>query len=66
VPFNASRPAEAPMTEVATACKQRGLWPFVVSNRMHIVPPLTIEVAALHEGLSIIDEALCVADRYCT
>ena len=66
VPFNASGSAEAPMTELATACKQRGLWPFVVSNRMHIVPPLTIEDAALHEGLSIIDEALCVADRYCT
>jgi len=28
------------------------------------VPPLTIDEEALREGLSIIDEALHVADRY--
>jgi taurine--2-oxoglutarate transaminase len=52
------------MTEFAAACKRRGLWPFVVSNRLHIVPPLIIEEQALLEGLSIIDEALHIADRY--
>lgn len=64
VPFNASGPADAPMVELAQACKRRGLWPFVVANRMHIVPPLTIDEHALREGLSIIDEALGVADGY--
>jgi len=65
VPFNASGPADAPMAEFAADCKRGGLWPFVVSNRMHIVPPLTIDEQALRDGLSIIDEALQVADRYC-
>lgn len=65
VPFNASGPADAPMAEFATACKQRGLWPFVVSNRMHIVPPLIIDEQDLRDGLAIIDEALHGADRHC-
>jgi len=66
VPFNAAGADETPMAELADACKQRGLWPFVVSNRLHIVPPLVIDEQALREGLSIVDEALHVADRYCT
>jgi len=65
VPFNASGAAEAPMAEFAAACKRRGLWPFVVSNRLHVAPPLVIGEEALREGLSIIDEALHVADRRC-
>lgn len=64
VPFNASGSADAPMVELAAACKRRGLWPFVVSNRLHIVPPLVIDEQTLRDGLSIIDEALHVADRY--
>jgi taurine---2-oxoglutarate transaminase len=64
VPFNASGTADAPMAELAAACKRRGLWPFVASNRLHIVPPLNIDEQALREGLSIVDEALHVADRH--
>jgi taurine--2-oxoglutarate transaminase len=64
VPFNASGAADAPMIEFAAACKRQGLWPFVVSNRMHVVPPLSIDEQALRDGLSIIDEALDVADRH--
>ena len=64
VPFNASGAADAPMVELATACKRQGLWPFVVSNRMHIVPPLSIDEQALRDGLAIVDEALHVADRH--
>ncbi|GAB3089801.1 aspartate aminotransferase family protein [Lysobacter terrae] len=65
VPFNASGGADAPMAEFAAACKRRDLWPFVVSNRLHVAPPLNIEEQALRDGLAIIDEALHVADRYC-
>lgn len=65
VPFNASGATDAPMAEFASDCKRRGLWPFVVSNRLHIVPPLTIAEQDLRDGLAIIDEALHVADRYC-
>lgn len=66
VPFNASGAENAPMVEFADACKQRGLWPLVMGNRVHIVPPLVIGEQALRDGLSIVDEALGVADRYCS
>ncbi len=64
VPFNASGAADAAMVELAAACKRQGLWPFVVSNRMHIVPPLSIDEQALRDGLAIVDEALHIADRH--
>jgi len=65
VPFNASGADNAPMAEFAAACKRGGLWPFVMGNRLHVVPPLVIGEQDLQEGLAIIDEALQVADRYC-
>jgi taurine--2-oxoglutarate transaminase len=66
VPYNASGAAAAPMAEVASACKERGLWPFVHFNRVHVVPPCTITRDDLAEGLRILDEALVVADRHGT
>jgi taurine---2-oxoglutarate transaminase len=65
VPFNVSGASDVPMAEFAAACKQRGLWPFVVANRLHVVPPLVIDEQLLRDGLAIIDEALHVADRHC-
>jgi taurine---2-oxoglutarate transaminase len=65
VPFDASGAAGTPMAEFAAACKRQGLWPFVVSNRLHVVPPLVIDEQLLRDGLAIIDEALDVADRHC-
>jgi taurine---2-oxoglutarate transaminase len=65
VPFNASGAAAAPMAEFATACKKRGLWPFIHFNRTHVVPPCTISADELRKGFEILDEALTVADRYC-
>ncbi|MEV4280233.1 aspartate aminotransferase family protein [Actinoplanes xinjiangensis] len=64
VPFNAAGPAAAPMNAVVAACKERGLWPFVHFNRLHVVPPCTITAEELREGLAIIDEALTVADEF--
>lgn len=66
VPFNAAGPAAAPMNAVAAACKERGLWPFVHFNRLHVVPPCTITEAELREGLAILDGALTVADGFYT
>jgi taurine--2-oxoglutarate transaminase len=66
VPFNASGELAAPMTEVAAACKQRGLWPFTHFNRVHVVPPCTVSEDEVREGLAILDEALAVADRFYT
>lgn len=64
VPFNASGPAAAPVTEVAAACKKAGLWPFTHFNRIHVAPPLVISEEDLVRGLGIIDAALAAADAH--
>ncbi|MEO5973929.1 MAG: aspartate aminotransferase family protein [Ilumatobacteraceae bacterium] len=64
VPFNATGVDAKPMTDLAAACKMRGLWPFVHFNRMHVVPPCTVSPDEAREGIAIIDEALSVADQY--
>ncbi|MEU4562618.1 aspartate aminotransferase family protein [Actinoplanes sp. NPDC023936] len=66
VPFNAGGKDAAPMNAVAAACKEKGLWPFVHFNRIHVVPPCTTSVDEVREGLAILDEALTVADGYTT
>jgi taurine--2-oxoglutarate transaminase len=62
VPFNAAGDAAAPMNELMTACKQRGVWPFAHFNRLHVAPPLVIEPEQLRRGIAAIDDALAVAD----
>lgn len=64
VPFNASGPAAAPMGAVVAAVKERGVWPFVHFNRLHVAPPLVTSAADLEHGLAAIDAALDVADEH--
>ena len=64
VPFNAAGADAKPMAELANACKKNGLWPFTHFNRMHVVPPCTINREEVEEGIAIIDEALAVTDGY--
>jgi taurine--2-oxoglutarate transaminase len=64
VPYNAAGADAQPMNEFAAACKQRGLWPFTHFNRTHVVPPCTTTAEEVREGITILDEALDVADRY--
>jgi taurine--2-oxoglutarate transaminase len=66
VPYNAGGADAKPMTELAAACKQRGLWPFTHFNRVHVVPPCTTTADEVQEGLAILDEALTIADSYYT
>ncbi|MCY1141139.1 aspartate aminotransferase family protein [Actinoplanes sp. Pm04-4] len=66
VPFNASGAAAGPMTELAAACKEQGLWPFTHFNRVHVAPPCTVTADEVREGLAVLDRALDVADRYYT
>ncbi|MGH9303537.1 MAG: aspartate aminotransferase family protein [Acidimicrobiales bacterium] len=54
------------MTELVSACKERGLLPFTNFNRLHVVPPCTVTDAEAREGLEILDEALVVADKHTT
>ncbi len=63
VPYNAAGQAAAPMAAVVAACKERGLWPFVHFNRLHVVPPCTTSEEEIDQGLAILDEALKVADE---
>lgn len=65
VPFKAAGPENAAMPAVAAACKASGLWPFTHFNRVHVVPPCTIDQDDLTHGLELLDAALEVADTYC-
>lgn len=66
VPFNASGPDAAPVAEVVGQIKQQGVLVFSHFNRIHVTPPLTIDDDDLRTGLSVIDDALTLADRHAT
>ncbi|ANF58914.1 aspartate aminotransferase family protein [Halotalea alkalilenta] len=46
------------MGRLKRAMVTRGLLPFVVENRIHVVPPCIVTPAEVEQGLAIIDEAL--------
>ena len=48
----------AGMGQIAARCKERGLWPFIAANRIHVVPPCNVSIDDCQEGLAIIDEVL--------
>jgi taurine--2-oxoglutarate transaminase len=50
--------AAATMAELKRDLVARGLLPFVVENRIHVVPPAVVTAAEAHHGLQLIDEAL--------
>ncbi|MEE1826708.1 aspartate aminotransferase family protein [Streptomyces sp. BE20] len=64
VPYNAAGAANAPMAELAAACKRRGLWPFVNMNRFHVVPPCTVTEEEAKSGLAVLDEVLSLTDAH--
>jgi taurine--2-oxoglutarate transaminase len=64
VPFNASGEAFAPVARVSKAALERGLYLMTHWNVIMVCPPLTITREEIEEGVSILDEALAVADEY--
>ncbi|MBT2597089.1 aspartate aminotransferase family protein [Arthrobacter sp. ISL-72] len=64
VPAGATAAGNAPMVAVAKACRERGLLPLVLGNRLHVAPPLNVTDSDAAAGLTILDEALSVADTY--
>ncbi len=64
VPFNASGAAYKPMAELLAASKERGLWPFIIGNRLNVTPPLVITPEEVRQGMAILDEVLSIADRH--
>ena len=64
VPFNASGEAFAPVARVSKAALERGLYLMTHWNVIMVCPPLTITREEIEEGVSILDEALAIADEY--
>jgi taurine--2-oxoglutarate transaminase len=64
VPFNASGEAAAPVTRLAKAALESGLYLMTHWNVIMIVPPLTVTREEVDEGLAVLDEALSITDEY--
>ncbi|WP_282202651.1 aspartate aminotransferase family protein [Kitasatospora fiedleri] len=64
VPYNAAGADNAPMAQLAAACKQRGLWPFTNMNRFHVVPPCNVSEEEAKTGLAVLDEVLTLTDAH--
>src|SRR5436190_1227085 len=65
VPFNAAGADAKPVAQLTKAALDAGLYLFVHWNVIMLAPPLNITREELDEGLSILDDALAVADEYC-
>lgn len=48
----------AAMGALVQACKEQGMWPFMVANRLHMVPPLVITADEVRQGVAALDRAL--------
>jgi taurine--2-oxoglutarate transaminase len=64
VPFNASGEAAAPVARMAKAALERGLYLMTHWNVIMVVPPLTITREEVDEGITVLDEALAIADEH--
>ena len=64
VPFNAAGVDAKPVAQLTKAALDAGLYLFVHWNVIILAPPLNITREELDEGLSILDEALAVADEH--
>jgi taurine--2-oxoglutarate transaminase len=64
VPFNAAGADFAPVAQMAKAALDRGLYLMTHWNVVMVCPPLNITLDELDEGITILDEALAVADEH--
>jgi taurine--2-oxoglutarate transaminase len=62
VPFNAAGAQMGPVGAIQKRAMELGLFLFAHWNVLVIAPPLTITEAELHEGISILDQCLDLAD----
>lgn len=63
-PFNAKPDEMAIMNKVSAKIKDLGMYTFVRWNYIFIAPPLCITQEQIDEGLSIISQAISIADEY--
>jgi taurine--2-oxoglutarate transaminase len=66
VPTGATGEANAPMIAFAKACLDRDVLPLILGNRVHVAPPLNVDVSDAAAGLDVLDEALAAADTFVT
>ena len=62
VPFNALPDKMVIMNKVAARIRELGMYTFVRWNYIFIAPPLIVTMSEIDEGLTIISEALKIAD----
>lgn len=65
-PFNAKPSEMLIMNQVAAKIKELGMYTFVRWNYIFIAPPLCITKEQIDEGLSIISQAISIADAHCS
>jgi taurine--2-oxoglutarate transaminase len=63
-PFNASPAEMVVMNKVAAKIKELGMYTFVRWSYIFIAPPLCVNKQEIDEGLSIISQAIAIADEY--
>ena len=63
-PFNAKPDEMVVMNKVAARLKELGLYTFVRWSYIFVAPPLCVTKEQIDEGLSIISEAIKIADEY--
>ena len=63
-PYNAKPDEMAVMNKVAAKIKELGMYTFVCWNYVFIAPPLCVTKEQIDEGLSIISQALAIADEH--
>lgn len=51
------------MGQLKTSMMERGLLPFVVANRIHVVPPCVVTAHEAEQGLSIINDSLASLNK---
>src|SRR5881275_1532747 len=64
VPFNGGGETAAPVTRLAKAALERGLYLMTHWNVLMVCPPLTITRDELDEGIAVLDDVLSIADEY--
>jgi taurine--2-oxoglutarate transaminase len=64
VPFNPTAQELAPVARMAKAALDDGLYLMTRWNMVMVCPPLNITIEELDEGITILDDALAVADEF--
>jgi taurine--2-oxoglutarate transaminase len=64
VPYNAGGEAAAPVSRLAKAALEKGLYLMTHWNVIMVVPPLTVTREEVDAGIAILDEVLTIADEY--